>query len=108
MRYLSSETVMEIGQHQQGFQRLTNETKSKSSFECLNEQGSSRSGVLGEVTVNLGEFAASKNAQQRALPLKSCTTGTVLHVRLGNTTTTPKNRAPSYQGLRTCKCYIDL
>lgn len=48
------------------------------------EQGSSRSGVLGEVTVNLGEFASYSAPQQRALPLRNCTTGTVLHVSLAH------------------------
>lgn len=51
---------------------------------CCAEQGSSRSGVLGEVTVNLGEFASYSAPQQRALPLRNCTTGTVLHVSLAH------------------------
>lgn len=36
------------------------------------------------MTVNLGEFASYSAPQQRALPLKNCTTGTVLHVSLAH------------------------
>lgn len=51
------------------------------SWSRFTEQGSSRSGVLGEVTINLGDFAASKHPQQKGLALRNCTTGTLLHVR---------------------------
>ena len=44
-------------------------------------QGSTRSGVLGEASINLTEFAGfGPQLDQRALPLKNCSAGSVLHV----------------------------
>ena len=44
-------------------------------------QGSSKAGVLGDVTVNLADYAAVFNAASVSLPLKASNTGTILHVR---------------------------
>ena len=44
-------------------------------------QGSAKSGILGEVVLDLAEFAGRNQMDQRALPLQKCIHGTVLHVR---------------------------
>jgi hypothetical protein len=48
-----------------------------SSFET---QGTSRSSILGEVDVNLAEFAEALKPSSIALPLRGCDFGTSLHV----------------------------
>jgi len=45
-----------------------------------NLQGSTRTGILGEALLNLGEFVGFAHIDQRSLPLKYCAAGTILHV----------------------------
>ncbi|KAJ7557258.1 hypothetical protein O6H91_05G119200 [Diphasiastrum complanatum] len=42
----------------------------------------SRTGVLGEVTVNLADYVAANSPNAVALPLKNCSYGTVLHIKI--------------------------
>jgi hypothetical protein len=46
----------------------------------LENQGTSRSSILGEVDVNLAEFAEAVKPVSIALPFRGCDFGTVLHV----------------------------
>jgi len=45
-------------------------------------QGSSRSSLLGEVSINLADFADASKPSSVSLPLHGCDYGTVLHVRM--------------------------
>lgn len=48
---------------------------------CVHQaQSGSKAGVLGEASLNLAEFIGFSQLDQRALPLKSCSAGSVLHV----------------------------
>ncbi|CAM6024969.1 unnamed protein product [Sphagnum balticum] len=61
--------------------QTTNEYEEKF-YKLVVSSGSSRAGILGEALINLGEFADFNHPAQRALPLKNCNSGTVLHNRL--------------------------
>lgn len=45
-------------------------------------QGSTRSGILGEATVNMADYLSSKASVPILLPLKKCNYGSILQVRL--------------------------
>ncbi|CAK9277643.1 unnamed protein product [Sphagnum jensenii] len=60
--------------------QTTNEYEEKF-YKLVVSSGSSRAGILGEALINLGEFADFNHPAQRALPLKNCNSGTVLHVK---------------------------
>lgn len=63
---------------------------------CSTLQGSSRSGILGEVTVNLAEYASSKTSVPLSLLLNKCNYGTSLQVRnLHTDNSSPLLNAPS-------------
>ncbi|CAM5999825.1 unnamed protein product [Sphagnum balticum] len=59
--------------------QTTNEYEEKF-YKLVVSSGSSRAGILGEALINLGEFADFNHPAQRALPLKNCNSGTVLHL----------------------------
>ncbi|CAL9079956.1 unnamed protein product [Musa textilis] len=48
----------------------------------LSATGSSRAGVLGDVAVNLADYAEVFNAASVSLPLKASNTGTILHIAI--------------------------
>jgi hypothetical protein len=49
-------------------------------YSSCETQGTSRSSILGEVDVNLAEFAEALKPASIALPLRGCDFGTLLHV----------------------------
>ncbi|KAK9064055.1 hypothetical protein SSX86_017927 [Deinandra increscens subsp. villosa] len=51
-------------------------------YKLLISKGSTRSGILGEVTVNLSTFLSSETSLPVALPLKKCDHGTILQVAI--------------------------
>ncbi|CAN4116333.1 unnamed protein product [Withania somnifera] len=64
--------------------RLLQDVKNKQFDEKLYKlvvaMGSSRSGILGEATINLAEYAEAAKPSAVALPLQGCNAGTILHV----------------------------
>eukprot|EP01018_Ginkgo_biloba_P020269 Gb_23357 [translate_table: standard] len=44
--------------------------------------GSTRSGILGEATINLADYLSSKVSVPLSMPLKKCNHGTILHVKV--------------------------
>ncbi|CAI5472690.1 unnamed protein product [Closterium sp. Yama58-4] len=63
--------------------KLTRHAKAKAyeprPYRFVVSSNSLRSGVLGEATLNLAEFAGFGGLDQRTLPLKNCSAGTILH-----------------------------
>ncbi|KAK6271079.1 hypothetical protein POUND7_008177 [Theobroma cacao] len=51
-------------------------------FKLVVAMGSSRSGFLGEATINLASYISSKSTIPLSLPLKKCNHGTVLQVKI--------------------------
>ncbi|XWS75241.1 hypothetical protein CRYUN_Cryun01aG0068600 [Craigia yunnanensis] len=51
-------------------------------FKLVVAMGSSRSGFLGEATINLASYISSKSSIPLSLPLKKCNHGTVLQVKI--------------------------
>ncbi|KAJ0896990.1 putative NT-type C2 domain-containing protein [Helianthus annuus] len=51
-------------------------------YKLLISKGSTRSGILGEVTVNLSNYFSSETSLPVALPLKKCDHGTILQVAI--------------------------
>lgn len=51
-------------------------------FKFVVSMGSARSGVLGEATINLGDYVSSKFPVSISLPLKKCNHGTILSVKI--------------------------
>ncbi|XVF75652.1 hypothetical protein PTKIN_Ptkin13bG0204100 [Pterospermum kingtungense] len=51
-------------------------------FKLVVSMGSSRSGFLGEATINLASYISSKSSVPLSLPLKKCNHGTVLQVKI--------------------------
>ncbi|XP_022765502.1 putative WEB family protein At1g65010, chloroplastic isoform X2 [Durio zibethinus] len=51
-------------------------------FKLVVAMGSSRSGFLGETTINLASYISSKSSIPLTLPLKKCNHGTVLQVKI--------------------------
>lgn len=51
-------------------------------FKFVVSMGSARSGVLGEATINLGDYLSSKFPVSISLPLKKCNHGTTLSVKI--------------------------
>ncbi|KAI3791854.1 hypothetical protein L2E82_05717 [Cichorium intybus] len=52
-------------------------------FKFVVSMGSARSGILGEVTVNIARFyTSSRSSSPVALPLKKCNHGTILQVKI--------------------------
>ncbi|XP_022745383.1 flagellar attachment zone protein 1-like isoform X2 [Durio zibethinus] len=51
-------------------------------FKLVVAMGSSRSGFLGEATINLASYISSKSSIPLSLPLKRCNHGTVLQVKI--------------------------
>ncbi|OMO62820.1 Prefoldin [Corchorus olitorius] len=60
----------------------TSKANDECSFKLVVAMGSSRSGVLGEATVNLASYINAKTAVPLSLPLKKCNHGTVLQVKI--------------------------
>ncbi|GMI86950.1 hypothetical protein HRI_002364300 [Hibiscus trionum] len=61
-------------------------------FKLVVAMGSSRSGFLGEATINLASYISSKSSIPLSLPLKKCNHGTVLQVKLQCLTPREKRR----------------
>ncbi|TYH51149.1 hypothetical protein ES332_D10G254200v1 [Gossypium tomentosum] len=61
-------------------------------FKLVVAMGSSRSGFLGEATINLANYISSKNSIPLSLPLKKCNHGTVLQVKIQCLTPREKRR----------------
>ncbi|KAK8671575.1 hypothetical protein V6N13_038168 [Hibiscus sabdariffa] len=61
-------------------------------FKLVVAMGSSRSGFLGEATINLASYISSKNPVPLSLPLKKCNHGTVLQVKIQCLTPREKRR----------------
>ncbi|CAN1772876.1 hypothetical protein LINPERHAP1_LOCUS12331 [Linum perenne] len=49
---------------------------------CLSLQGSARSGILGEATVNMASYMRSGSSVLASFPLKKCDYGTVLQAKI--------------------------
>ncbi|GMI80571.1 hypothetical protein HRI_001726400 [Hibiscus trionum] len=61
-------------------------------FKLVVAMGSSRSGFLGEATINLASYISSKSSIPLSLPLKKCNHGTVLQVKIQCLTPREKRR----------------
>ncbi|KAL8257774.1 hypothetical protein R6Q59_029815 [Mikania micrantha] len=65
---------------------ISHDDSSKELHQCLYKllisKGSTRSSVLGEVTVNLANYLSSETSLPVALPLKKCEHGTILQVAI--------------------------
>lgn len=64
-------------------------------FKFLVFMGSSRSGILGEATVNLASYMSSKTSVPLSLPLEKCNNGTILQVKVQ--CLTPRKKVRDYQ-----------
>lgn len=51
-------------------------------YNLVVSTGSSRFGFLGETTINLADYVGAITPLSVSLPLKSCITGTILHVKI--------------------------
>ncbi|GJP40396.1 hypothetical protein CLOM_g24666 [Closterium sp. NIES-68] len=67
-------------------------------YRLIVSTGSTRGGILGEATLNLADFAGFNQLDQRALPLKYCPAGTVLHVTIQCTSRDPREGEESDTG----------
>ncbi|XP_011031590.1 PREDICTED: centrosome-associated protein CEP250-like isoform X1 [Populus euphratica] len=66
-------------------------------FKFVVSMGSSRSGILGEATVNLGSYKNAETAVPVSLPLKKCNYGTILLVRIQCLTPRAKPREEQFE-----------
>lgn len=66
-------------------------------FKFVVSMGSSRSGILGEATVNLGSYRNAETAVPVSLPLKKCNHGTILLVRIQCLTPRTKPREEQFE-----------
>lgn len=66
-------------------------------FKFVVSMGSSRSGILGEATVNLGSYRNAETAVPVSLPLKKCNHGTILLVRIQCLTPRAKPREEQFE-----------
>ncbi|CAH1430404.1 unnamed protein product [Lactuca virosa] len=75
---------------------LSHDDASKELQQCLYKllilKGSTRSGILGEATVNLSSYMSSETSLPVALPLKKCDHGTILQVAIQCLTPRPNSR----------------
>ncbi|KAL3687925.1 hypothetical protein R1sor_014234 [Riccia sorocarpa] len=80
--------------------KLLRDTKTKEYEEKLYKfvvsTGSSRTGVLGEATLNVAEYTANNDPSQVALPLKNSVAGSILHVTV--TCLTPRTSSGHERG----------
>ncbi|CAI5514152.1 unnamed protein product [Closterium sp. Naga37s-1] len=67
-------------------------------YRLIVSTGSTRGGILGEATLNLADFAGFNQLDQRALPLKYCPAGTVLHVTIQCSSRDPREGEESDTG----------
>lgn len=74
-------------------------------FKFVVSMGSSRSSILGEATVNLVSYINTKGAAPLSLPLKKCTHGTVLQVKIQ--CLTPKTKLRDEQWKETDTDLVD-
>lgn len=68
-------------------------------FRFLVAMGSSRSGILGEITINLSDYASSRTSVPLSLPLKKCNYGTSLQFKIQ--CLTPKTKYRNAQSEQT-------
>lgn len=66
-------------------------------FKFLVFMGSSRSGILGEATVNLASYMSSKTSVPLSLPLEKCNNGTILQVKVQCLTPRKKSQGLSME-----------
>ncbi|CAK7325355.1 unnamed protein product [Dovyalis caffra] len=66
-------------------------------FKFVVSMGSSRSGILGEATVNLASYRNAETAVPVSLPLKKCNYGTILLVRIQCLTPRAKPRDEQFE-----------
>ncbi|CAI5519182.1 unnamed protein product [Closterium sp. Naga37s-1] len=75
--------------------KLTRHAKAKAyeprPYRFVVSSNSLRSGVLGEATLNLAEFGGFGGLDQRTLPLKNCSAGTILHATVQCTALDPRD-----------------
>ncbi|KAL4291644.1 hypothetical protein GQ457_14G022180 [Hibiscus cannabinus] len=74
-------------------------------FKLVVAMGSSRSGFLGEATINLASYISSKSSIPLSLPLKKCNHGTVLQVKIQ--CLTPKEKRRDEQRIDTDSPYSE-
>lgn len=51
-------------------------------YKLFVQMGSLRAGILGEATINLAEYVTAESPETVSLPLRNCTAGTILHVKI--------------------------
>nr|XP_043630997.1 early endosome antigen 1-like [Erigeron canadensis] len=82
---------------------ISNGDNSKELQQCLYKllisKASTRSGILGEVTVNLSNYLSSETSLPVALPLKKCDHGTILQVAIQCLTPRPNLRCKDSNSL---------
>ncbi|KAG1355018.1 myosin-11 [Cocos nucifera] len=61
-------------------------------FKIVVSMGSARTGILGEVTLNLTDYLSSRDSGPLSLPLKKCNYGTILQLRIQCATPKSKSR----------------
>ncbi|KAF2318446.1 hypothetical protein GH714_007782 [Hevea brasiliensis] len=77
--------------------RHTSKEKGEYLFKLVVSMGSSRSGILGEATVNLASYRSSKTAIPVSLQLKKCNHGTILQVKIQCLTPRAKLREEQWE-----------
>ncbi|KAI5059319.1 hypothetical protein GOP47_0025638 [Adiantum capillus-veneris] len=81
--------------------RITQDSTSRGYAEKLYrlvvQMGSLRTGILGEATIDLTKYINSESPDTISLPLKKCTGGTVLHVKIQCITSKNSAREPPRQ-----------
>ncbi|PQQ19765.1 intracellular protein transport protein USO1-like [Prunus yedoensis var. nudiflora] len=73
-------------------------------FKLVLSMGSARSGILGEATVNMSDYINSTSSVPVSLPLKKCTYGTVLQVKIN--CLTPRKRLSDEESKET-SCHFE-
>ncbi|XP_021830760.1 intracellular protein transport protein USO1-like [Prunus avium] len=73
-------------------------------FKLVLSMGSARSGILGEATVNMSDYINSTSSVPVSLPLKKCTYGTVLQVKIN--CLTPRKRLGDEESKET-SCHFE-
>ncbi|KAI5080079.1 hypothetical protein GOP47_0005558 [Adiantum capillus-veneris] len=51
-------------------------------YKLYVQMGSLRAGILGEATINFAEYVAAESPEAVSLPLRNCSSGTILHVKI--------------------------
>eukprot|EP00250_Pteridium_aquilinum_P007181 c16957_g1_i3 orf=172-4059(+) len=67
-------------------------------YKLFVQMGSLRVGILGEATINLADYVTAESPETVSLPLRNCSAGTVLHVKIQ--CLTPKSGLRELEGQR--------